>query len=344
MSKVKKYVGLSDAERSEIEILLKKKYSQRDIAKTLDRSPNTISYEIKANSVHNKTTGELEYIAKKAKVKSRVSRRSRRFQWYKIEQNVALKDFIVQKLQPPWYWSPDAIAGYLKTQQTELPYVSSTQIYHWLYSSLGQPYCQYLCTKRYKKKKRIKKTERVMIPDRNPIIDRPKTVEDRSISGNWEFDSVVSSKKSGSKFALAVVQERSSRLINVRVVKNLSPVAYAGTIVSLVTGYVTLTMTTDNGIENKQHQLITKATGAIVYFTDPYSSYQKGGVENANKMLRRYFPKGTNFTNITQAQVDWAVAVINNKPRRCLGYKTALQYAHEKGLLLDEACPTNALN
>jgi IS30 family transposase len=344
MDKVKKYSGLSDTERSEIEILLKKGYSQRDIAKVLDRSPNTISYEIKTNSVRNKATGELEYIANKAKVKSRVSRRNRRFQWYKIEQNVALRNFIIQKLKPPCYWSPDAIAGYLKTQQVELPYVSSTQIYHWLYSSLGQPYCQYLCTKRYKRKTRIKKTERVMIPDRNPITDRPETVDDRSVPGNWEFDTVVSSKKSGSTYALAVVQERCTKLLRVRLVPNLKPSPYAETIGSLVKDYVALTMTTDNGIENKQHQLITQATGATVYFTDPFSSYQKGGVENANKMIRRYFPKGTNFSNINQADVDYVVAVINNKPRRCLGYKTALQYAQEKGLLLNKTCPTNALN
>ena len=183
-----------------------------------------------------------------------------------------------------------------------------------------------------------------MIPDRNPLSERPVTVSNRDIPGNWEFDSVVSSKKSGSTYALAVAQERCTKLLRVRLVPNLKPVAYASTIISLVEGYTTLTMTTDNGIENKQHLLITQATGAKVYFTDPFSSYQKGGVENANKMLRRYYPKGTNFANTTQADVDYATAVINNKPRRCLGYKSAVQYAREKGLLLNEECPTNALN
>jgi IS30 family transposase len=72
-----------------------------------------------------------------------------------------------------------------------------------------------------------------------------------------------------------------------------------------------------------------------VYFTDPYSSWQKGGVENVNRMIRRYFPKGTNFSNITQEQVDEAVRHINNKPRASLGFKSALQCAQEKGLVLD---------
>jgi IS30 family transposase len=94
-------------------------------------------------------------------------------------------------------------------------------------------------------------------------------------------------------------------------------------------------MTTDNGIENKRHKVITQSTGVPVFFTDPYSSWQKGGVENANKMLRRYFPKGTDFNKVTQEQVDTAVSTINNKPRQCLGFKSALQCAVEKGLLLD---------
>ena len=94
-------------------------------------------------------------------------------------------------------------------------------------------------------------------------------------------------------------------------------------------------MTTDNGIENKQHELITKKTGVPVFFTDPCSSWQKGGIENADKMLRRYFPKGTDFSIVSQAEIDEVVTRINNKPRQCLGFKRALQCAVEKGLLLD---------
>ena len=94
-------------------------------------------------------------------------------------------------------------------------------------------------------------------------------------------------------------------------------------------------MTTDNGIENKQHALVTKKTGVPVFFTDPYSSWQKGGVENANKMLRRYFPKGTDFATVSQTDVVDALRRINNKPRKILGYKSSLQAAKEKGLILE---------
>lgn len=94
-------------------------------------------------------------------------------------------------------------------------------------------------------------------------------------------------------------------------------------------------MTTDNGLKNRRHALITKHTGAAVFFTDPYSSWQKSGVENANKMLRRYFPKGTDFATVTQTDVDEALTCINNKLRKILGYKSSLQVTKEKGLMLE---------
>lgn len=330
MSQTTKYVGLSSAERSEIQILLKKGYSIRSIATALIRSPNTISREIEVNSVNG------IYNAKKAKQKSRVSRRSRRYQWQKIEHQPALHAFVIQMLAPPNDWSPRVIAGYLKNEQSELPYVSAPQIYEWLYSSRGQPYAQYLCTQRYKPKPHRKnKTERVMIPDRIPVAERPEAALDRAVPGHMEYDSVVSSKRSGSTHALAVLQDRTSRLVRARLVPNLKPEPFAKTIVGLAGGLRILSLTTDNGIENRQHEVVTQATGAKVYFTDPYASWQKGGVENANKMIRRYFPKGTNFSKITQEQVDQALWTINNKPRQSLGFKSAVQCAREKGLLLD---------
>lgn len=331
MKKPKKYVCLSDSERSEIEILKHRGYSNRKIARALDRSPNTIGYEINANSVINSETGVLEYVAKKAKAKSRLSRRSRRYQWRKIEHNPKLWAFVVKKLET--HWSPYEISGYLKKNPQYGFYASGRQIYDWLYSSYGQPYCQYLYSHRYHPKKHTKKTERVMIPDRNPIAERPIVAEDRLQLGHCEYDSVVSSKRSKSTFALAVVVERTTRLVSALVVPNLKPEAFANAIVDMVSDMHVVSLTTDNGIENKQHSLITKATGATVYHTDPYSSWQKGSVENANKMLRRYFPKGTDFSTITQAQVDRAVALINQKPRKILGYKSATQVAYEKGII-----------
>ena len=328
----KKYTGLSDAERSEIEILLKRQCSQREIAQALGRSPNTISWEIKVNSVNG------EYVALKAKQKSRASRRSRRYQWRKIEHEPKLRDFIIERLAPPHHWSPDAIAGYLKVQQTTLPTVGKDQIYAWLYSAYGQPYCQHLLSKRYRPKHRTaNKTERVMIPNRVSIAERPAEANNRERPGDWEGDTVVSGKKTCSKAALAVTQERMTRLFGATLMPNLKPASFSTATNSMLANKLTLTLGLDNGIENKEHEDITAATGAAVYFCDPYASYQKGGVEHANKMLRRYIPKGCDINTFTQEQIDQFVLTINSKPRRCLGYKSALQCAHEKGIYLDSS-------
>lgn len=93
--------------------------------------------------------------------------------------------------------------------------------------------------------------------------------------------------------------------------------------------YNTLSITFDNGVENKQHKML----GVPTFFCEPYSSWQKGGIENANKMLRRYFPRGTNFRIISQKAVDRVVAIINNKPRKILGYKTALEVSSACGMM-----------
>lgn len=324
----KKFLGLTNVERSEIAILLSKNYSLRSIAMVLGRSPNTISYEIRKNSVDGK------YDPIKAKNKSRLSRRKRRWQWMKITCQPKLQDFIVSKLK--LHWSPEEISGYLKVNPEIGFYVSAPGIYRWLYSSYAQRYCQYLYSKRFKPKPIRPKPKRDMIPDRVSIDQRPDLVQARLELGHYEFDSVVSSKRSGSKHALAVVQERSTRLIRAAIVTSLKPNHYAQTIAALVRDLRVSSLTTDNGIENKHHRKITSALEdePTVYFTDPYSSWQKGSVENANKMLRRYFPKGTDFSKIKQTDVDHALTRINNKPRKILGYKSALQVAKEKGLFI----------
>lgn len=337
-----KYVGLCDAERSEIEILKSKGYSCRKIAIALGRSPNTISREIKVNSVTDEVTGSHDYNAKKAKAKSRLSCRSRRYQWHKIEHDPELWKFVVEHLK--LHWSPHEIAGYLGANP-ELGFsISGRQVYAWLYSSRGQPYCQYLYSERYHPKPRKQnKTERVMIPDRISIMERPAAALNRVQAGHYEYDSVVSSKRSKSTFALAVLVERTSRLVSALVVPSLRPEPFARAIIRQLGEKQALSFTTDNGIENKRHKVITSTVpgNPAVYFTDPYSSWQKGGVENANKMLRRYFPKGTDFSKVTQIQVDQAVALINQKPRKILGFKSAVQCAYEKGLFRTD-CPTNA--
>jgi IS30 family transposase len=236
----KQFTGLSDAERSEISILLQRDCSLREIATALGRSPNTVSYEVKMNSVDG------VYDPIKAKQKSRVARRSRRYQWRKIEHCPELRTFVVEKLSPPNHWSPDAIAGYLKHEQSVLPMVGKDQIYAWLYSAYGQPYCQHLLSQRYKPKRRNEnKTERVMIPDRASITERPPTVEDRQEAGHWEGDTVVSGKRTYGKVALAVAQERTTRFIGAMLIPNLKPESFTNATTAILANKQALSLTPD---------------------------------------------------------------------------------------------------
>jgi len=325
MQKQEKFRGLSDAERSEISILKKRGCGVREIARALGRSPNTVSYELKQNS----TDGT--YDALKAKQKSRAARRSRRYQQHKIDRNVALREYVVAGLESGW--NPDEISGAMR--RTGQPfYVGKTQIYDWLYSSYGQPYCQYLPSAHYKPKKRAAKaTDRIMIPDRVSVGMRPLGATNRTRYGHWEGDTVVSGKRTGGKAALAVCQERKTRFIGALLIPNLKSESFAGAAARLLASKKALSLTLDNGIENKQHAAITTATGAKAFFCDPYSSWQKGGVENANKMLRRYLPKGCDLGQFDQAFVDAVCDRLNKKPRKILGYRSALQLAYEKGII-----------
>lgn len=317
---MKKAKKLKKAERDEIFILLGKDYSIRSIGKALGRSPNTISYEIKNNSTNGK------YDPAKAEKKARVSLRDRRFQWKKINEDKSLKKYIVDGLKK--HWNPDEISGRMM-EEKQLFYASKTAIYEWLRTARGNKYCKHLYSQRYYKKKRVKKTERVMIPDRVSIHKRSLGVLNRSRYGHWEKDAICSSK--GSNESIAAMQDRKSRLVDAKKVSGFSPEKHNVAIMEMKKDKKILSLTYDNGIENKYH----KELGIPSYFCDPYSPWQKGGVENANRMIRRYIPKGTDLAKISQKYLDEIVLEINNKPRKILGYRSSLEVARENGVLLE---------
>lgn len=321
---------IKKAERDEIFILLNKRYSIRSIARALGRSPNSVSYEIKKNSVNG------NYDPRKADQKARRSLRNRRFQWRKINQDKELKKYIVAGLKD--HWNPDEISGRMKKEKKSF-YTSKTAIYEWLRTARGNRYCKYLYSERYYKKKRIKKTEKVMIPDRVSIDMRSIGAENRSRYGHFEKDTVCSGKNGHG--ALAVMQERKSRYLDAKKVSGFSPKRHNEAIMEMKKDKKILSLTYDNGMENRDHQKL----GIPSYFCDPYSSWQKGGVENANKMIRRYLPKKTNLVKISQEYLDEIILKINNKPRKILGYSSSLEVARASGVLLEILeCPNSGVN
>ncbi len=309
---------LSLVERLELKILLEKGYSLRAIARSMDRSPTTISHEVRING------GRTRYDPHHANQYARTRKKDTRRAWSKIEHNTELKNYIINGLQA--HWNPDEISGKMK-QEKKPYYASKTAIYDWLQTVYGQNYCTHLYSQRYYKKKHTKKTERVMIPERVSIDERFRGADNRTRYGHWEDDTIVSRK--GCSGGLSVGCERKSRLIVATKVTSMSTTEHMEAIQQQISRYKTLSITFDNGIENKQH----KTLGVPTFFCEPYSSWQKGSVENANRMIRRYFPKGTNFRTVSQRAVDRAVALINNKPRKILGYKTALEVSSACGMM-----------
>jgi IS30 family transposase len=326
----KSYHHINQYERDRIQRLLDEGADKAAIARILGRDKSTIGREINRNRRTRgniSATNKQQYEANAAEHKAYTKRLYAKHKGKKIENNHDLRQYIIRGLKKSW--APDEISGAMKTEQQPF-YASKTAIYEWLYSEWGQVYTKYLCTKRHKPKPRRQKTERVMIPDRTGIERRPEAANDRSEYGHHEADTIVSGKNSGGRAALAVVVERKSRFISARKIPNLKPKSFSGAMRDIKRGLVCMrSVTYDNGIENKDHASL----GVDDYFCDPYSSWQKGGVENANRMIRRYIPKGTNLDNISPQKLAHIVRIINNKPRKILGYKSALQIAREEALL-----------
>lgn len=317
---MKKANDLSRAERLEIGILLAKRYSFRAIARALGRSPNTLSYEVRENS----TKGVYDPL--KAQAKARLRKRLRRLEFSKIEQSPDLKQFVIAKLAE--HWNPDEIAGFIRRRRKRYPwYVSKTAIYKWLRTSRGERYCGYLYSKRKRIKRRKAKAKRVIIPNRVDIAKRFKGADNRTRFGHFESDTLMG--KRGTSGGLKTGYERKARLVLARKVINMKPVHHAETEQRLFSSVKAASVTRDNGIENRNYEEV----GIPSFFCRAYASWQKGGVENANKMIRRYFPKGTDFREVPQSEVDHVVSVINGKPRRILGYRTALEVARAAGII-----------
>jgi IS30 family transposase len=331
--RLKKYQQLSQYERDRIEILLKAGHTQKDIADVLGRSPSSISREISRNRRRKRTKkGAVlgKYEASTAQLKQYNRRRNSKYQSKKIERNEDLKKYIIKCLK--MHWSPDEISGRIREDKLDF-YASKNLIYEWLYSVYGQRYTKYLCTKKYKPKKRkTKKTKKQLIPNRISIKDRPKCIDKRLDYGHWEADTIVSGKKTGARDALAVAYERKSRYAEVRKISNLKPDSMNQALRAMDSKLSIDSLTLDNGIENQYYEEL----GISTYFCEPYSSWQKGGVENANGMIRRFIPKGVDISKVTKKYLEVVLDIINNKPRKSLNYRTPREVAVENGLLLEE--------
>lgn len=299
---------LTKTDREEIYILLSKKYSLREIAKSLGRNVSTISREIKRNAVNN------EYTPNKAQVKSYQRRKYCKIYLKKIIYNQKLEEFIQNSLKNN-QWSPEAIAGRWNLENTEK--VSHLTIYKYLYSVIGYHFSKYLKSKRKKSKKRtFLKTDRQLIPFRTWIDERPEYINLRENIGDFEGDTIVSRR--GDKTSLLTLLDRKSRFLFIRKISNKKPKIVLDKLKRISKDFNINSITFDNGVEFRDHFKLNTKT----YFCHPFSSWEKGSVEYANRLVRQFIPKKSLIKNYSYKFVANISQKLNNTPRKCLGYLT----------------------
>jgi IS30 family transposase len=242
--------------------------------------------------------------------------------------HVKLRNVVASKLILDW--SPEQISGWLKTEYPgdESMRVSHETIYRSLFIQargvLKKELLEHLRSKRRMRRSRhsrIFKDSRGQIPDAISIRARPAEVEDRAVPGHWEGDLLSGSKNS----YIATLVERHSRfamLIKVPSKETKAVVAALSQQVRKLPATLKRSLTWDRGLEMAKHKDFTVATNVQVYFCDPQSPWQRGTNENTNLLLRQYFPRGTDLSGYSQAQLDQVSLRLNQRPRKTLGFQT----------------------
>jgi IS30 family transposase len=227
-------------------------------------------------------------------------------------------------------WSPEQISGWLGTQypDDEVMRVSHETIYRSLFIQargvLKKELMEHLRSKRRMRRSRhatVRGKSRGQIVDALSIRERPAEVEDRAVPGHWEGDLLSGAKNS----YIATLVERHSRfamLIKVPSKNTEAVVAALSRRVRKLPATLRRSLTWDRGLEMARHKAFTVATDVKVYFCDPKSPWQRGTNENTNRLLRQYFPRGTDLSSISQAQLDQISLRLNQRPRKTLGFQT----------------------
>lgn len=318
---------LTAADRGAIEVLLQEKYIVSKIAEVIGFHKSTVSREINKRST---STGYVALVAQADYEKRRKrSRKKTRLDSSKLQK------YIVNKLEAGW--SPEQIAGRLKSKNNNETVICHETIYNWLYTDKwayrDEKLFQYL---RYGRKKRKKQTGRSVhkskIPNRVSISERPDVVGDRIEYGHWEGDSVIYPYK----YAINTINELMTGRVKFTKLKRKTAALTALAMSNQLEDEIALTLTLDNGTEFMEHEYVSEQTGVKTYFCHPYSSWERGSNENSNMLLRGYLPKRKDITDLTQEELDDIAEELNNRPRKRLGYKTPNEVYQEYMLKLQK--------
>ena len=307
------YTHLTIFERQAIYLLTRQGYSRRQIANEIGRSPSTISREMKRNR------GKRGYYGYQAAHKYAIARRrNARPQRRRVTEEAT--SLIVQMLRK--LWSPQIISNRLPAHLK----ISHQTIYTWIYRDRPD-LTKFLWLDMKKIRKRYKSRDsRGRLPDRKSIHDRPIEADERSKIGHWEGDTIVGTRHQG---AVASVVDRKSRFCMLDLLEDKTSQSVTDSLIerfSLLPQRLRQTLTVDNGKEFSEHKRLARSTKMDVYFADTYASWQRGSNEQLNKLVRRWLPKKTDFRNLSKFQIAEIESLLNNRPRKCLGYLSPIEF------------------
>lgn len=313
------YTHLTQQERYVISHLRVARFSIREIARRLNRHHATISRELKrARSRYPRAVYWYDWAQPLA------AERTRQARHYRRQKNLRLIHYVGERLKRQW--SPEEISERLRIDYAsdENMRISHETIYRWVYLDAGVEGNLYQNLRRRRKKRRRQKRygSGRRFADRKCITQRPDIVDTRERFGDWEGDTIEGKRSSG---YIATMIERKSRYLLATKLGDKKATTLSercSRIFGSIPRKVRKTLTVDNGSEFAQFKKIEETTGLDVYFAKPYAAWQRGANENANGLLRQYFPKGSNFRKVMEEDVQEAVKKLNNRPRKCLDYRT----------------------
>lgn len=314
-----KYTQLSQEERYTIAFLLRRHYSDAEIARELGRHRCTIAREIE----RNKRAYDGGYRAEQAQSYYQGRRRRSRYGFHHTKKEMKLVFHLLKK-----NWSPEQISKVLKW--AGLLSISHETIYkHILYDKEhgGTLYTHLRIMPKNRRKRYNTRDSRGRLQGKRPITDRPSEVETRTVLGHWEGDTVIGSDR---HHCIVTLVERKSGLVIIKKISSRTADQVTSVIIKAIREHPEMfkTITFDNGTEFHDYKTIEEATGVICYFAAPYHSWERGSNENCNGLIRQYLPKKSCMSTVNQKTCNWIAKQLNTRPRKRHGYKTPLEVFH----------------
>ena len=323
------YIHLTIEERACISKFKEMNMSLREMAKILNRNVSTISREIKRNSY--KTSVNYS-VTRYSPIVANKKYKERRINCHRpTKTNMNIIKYIKEKIE--LHWSPDQIINrYENDKPSDFPSLST--IYRWIH--LG--YIPKINIEHLRRKGKFKRPAetRGKFNLGKTIKKRPKEVFKRNTFGHWEADTVVSGKLDNytlkSKYCFVSLAERKTRLYLIKWIPDRKEETVTNAIIDLLKDFPSdaiKTITCDRGKEFAGWKRIEDELGTNIYFADPYCAWQKGTNENSNGLLREFYPKHMDLSKTNEKEVHKTLELLNNRPRKCLNYKTPNELFNE---------------